>query len=101
MSDKKTSTPIETSLTSNTYVGNDVNTDGSSFIGRDKTVHGNEIGQDKVGGHKIAANIVNIHYGTNPPETKDGESQVPGAPPYQGLHFFDVKDAERFFVARP
>ncbi|MBK7181217.1 MAG: hypothetical protein IPH82_29225 [Chloroflexi bacterium] len=60
------------------YVQGPVDTGGGDFIGRDQHIHGDVI---------IGVPIEDIEH--LPPESGD--------PPYQGLHYFDEKDAEWFF----
>jgi len=63
------------------FVGGSVDTGGGTFIGRDQVV----------------INILSTVVG--PAEARDieGLPPEPGDPPFQGLQYFDEKDADRFF----
>lgn len=72
-----------------------VNTAGD-FISRDQTIHGDQIARDKISG----AGDIHIHnYPPTPPPipTDDDSAPAPGDPPYQGMAYYDVADADRFF----
>lgn len=59
---------------SGAHVGKNVTTGGGDFVGRDQTVHGDEVGGDKVGGNKIE-----VHVHVPPP------SDIPPPPPPDNL----------------
>ena len=73
-----------------------VNTTGGDFVGRDQTIHGDQVGRDKITG---AGDIHIHHYPSNQPAVaaSDDGAPAPGEPPYQGMAYYDVADADRFF----
>ena len=72
-----------------------VNT-GGDFVGRDQTIHGDQIARDKITG---AGDIHIHHYPPTLAPTSPSADEVPapGEPPYQGMAYYDVADADRFF----
>ncbi len=78
-----------------------VETQGGDFVGRDKTTYGDEVGGDKFGGSaiKVSAERVVIYHTTDKPPSVDATDAGPasGDPPFKGLHYFDVEDADLFF----
>lgn len=82
-SDHEASNSSEFNTSGGATVGGDVNTGSGAFIGRDQI---------------SAAGDVHIHYSSDqPPADQDDESPAPGVSPYQGMAYFDVADADRFF----
>ena len=88
------------SMDSQTNIVGDV-ASGGDFVARDKTIHGDEIGGDKIapqGYVAIGGQTVHVHVGLpvaveSPAKEKprDGES------PYQGLNYFGFEHAHLFF----
>ncbi len=73
-----------------------VNTTGGDFVGRDQAIHGDKVGRDKI---TSTGDIHIHHYPSTPPAAaaSDDVAPAPGDPPYQGMAYYDVADADRFF----
>ena len=80
---------------------NKVQTQGGDFVGRDKTTCGDEVRGDKLSGSavKVSAEHVIIYQTTEKPPFGDTleAAPAPGDPPFKGLNYFDVGDADLFF----
>jgi hypothetical protein len=83
------------------HVAGNVNLDQGDFIGRDKTLHGDEVGRDKVVGtvYHVSGGQLIIQTGHEGVLTYEEPTAAPapGKSPYKGLQFFDVRDVDLFF----
>jgi hypothetical protein len=75
-------------------IASDVNTTGGDFVARDKNIAGDDVGRDKI----VSAGVVHIYNAPAPPASAEADdAPAAGDSPYQGLPYFDVGDAGRFF----